>query len=43
MADLKDIMGVPRSGGAAEKQEKPKEAKLERPKGMSRCADESQK
>lgn len=35
MSDVKDILGVPR-GGAAEKQEKPKEQKLVKPKGMSR-------
>lgn len=40
MADVKDILGVPRSGaGPAErKPEKPKEQKLKRPKGMSREA-----
>ena len=39
MADIKDIMGVPRQGAApAEKAEKPKEQKLIKPKGMSRCA-----
>jgi DNA methyltransferase 1-associated protein 1 len=38
MADVKDILGVPRGGAAADKQEKPKEQKLVKPKGMSRCA-----
>jgi hypothetical protein len=36
MADIKDIMGMSRGGPATEKQEKPKEQKLVKPKGMSR-------
>jgi len=37
MSDIKDIMGVPRRSAPGEKQEKPKEQKLVKPKGMSRC------
>lgn len=33
--DVKDILGV-RGGAAADKVDKPKAAKIERPKGMSR-------
>jgi hypothetical protein len=36
MSDIKDIMGMSRGGPATEKQEKPKEQKLVKPKGMSR-------
>lgn len=36
MSDIKDIMGMSRGGPGAEKQEKPKEQKLVKPKGMSR-------
>lgn len=36
MADIKDIMGMSRGGPPAEKQEKQKEQKLVKPKGMSR-------
>jgi hypothetical protein len=36
MSDVKDILGVPRGGAAPEKQDKPKEQKLVKPKGMSR-------
>ena len=35
MADVKDILGVPR-GVPTEKVDKPKEQKLVKPKGMSR-------
>lgn len=38
MSDIKDIMGMSRGGPATEKQEKPKEQKLVKPKGMSREA-----
>lgn len=37
MSDIKDILGVPREGAAPPKQEKPKEPKRVKPKGMSRC------
>ncbi len=36
MSDIKDIMGMSRGGPSTEKQEKPKEQKLVKPKGMSR-------
>lgn len=38
MSDIKDILGVPRSGEGLTKADKPKEQKLVKPKGMSRYA-----